>query len=191
MIPLDPPLRLASEGEGRALAVLINEASHGLALHAWRTKAAAGADPWSIGIAQQSARARDGRWVVVDEGAGPVAGLMVLRPAVDPWPADLSPIFRPMLELEALAPDALYVNVVAALPEARGRGLGTRLLRVAEEIARAEGRPRLSLIVADRNAGARRLYARAGYLPKASRPMVKAGWDGPGTDWLLLVRDLP
>ena len=68
-----------------------------------------------------------------------------------------------MLELEALAPDALYVNVVAALPEARGRGLGTRLLRLAEVIARDEGRPRLSLVVADANTGARRLYARPAF----------------------------
>jgi ribosomal protein S18 acetylase RimI-like enzyme len=142
-----------------------------------------------VGVAQQSRRAQDGRWVVVDEGAGPVAGLMVLRPAVDPWPADLSPIFRPMLELEALAPDALYVNVVSVLPEARGRGLGTRLLRLAEVIARDEGRPRLSLVVGDANTGARRLYAQTGYRPLASRPMVKHGWDGAGSAWILLVKD--
>ena len=115
---------------------------------------------------------------------------MVLRPAVDAWPANLSPIFHPMLELEALAPDALYVNVVAALPEARGRGHGTRLLQLADDIARAEGRPRLSLIVADANDGARRLYARTGYRPHASRPTLKAGRGGPGSAWLLLVKDL-
>ena len=187
---LDPPLRMATEADAPVLAALVNEASHGLALHAWRTKVEPGGDPWSIGIAQQSARAQDGRWVVVDEGGGPVAGLMVLRPAVDAWPPNLSPIFRPMLELEALAADALYVNVVATLPEVRGRGHGTRLLQLADDIARVEGRPRLSLIVADANDGARRLYARTGYRLHASRPMLKAGWDGPGSEWLLLVKDL-
>ena len=87
-------------------------------------------------------------------------------------------------------PDALYVNVVATLPEARGRGLGSRLMQAAEAIARAGGIDRLSLIVADANAGARRLYARLGYRQVASRPMVKDGWEGRGAEWLLLVKDL-
>jgi len=45
--------------------------------------------------------------------------------------------------------------------------------------------------VADANDGARRLYARLGYRQRASRPMVKEGWTGPGVDWLLLVKALP
>jgi ribosomal protein S18 acetylase RimI-like enzyme len=80
--------------------------------------------------------------------------------------------------------------VVATLPLARGRGLGRRLMQAAEDIARAGGHPRISLIVADANAGARRLYGRLGYRQIASRPMVKQGWDGPGAVWLLLVKEL-
>jgi ribosomal protein S18 acetylase RimI-like enzyme len=102
----------------------------------------------------------------------------------------LPAIFHPLVELEALAPDALYVNTLATLPEARGRGLGTRLMRVAEDIARADGLPRLSLVVADDHDGARRLYARLGYRPRATRPIIKDDWDGPGTTWLLLVKEL-
>lgn len=191
MLGLDPPLRLATEADGPVLAALIDHASHGLALHAWRGMTEDGGDPWAAGAERQRARARDGLWFVADEGAGPVAGLLAVLPAVEAPPPDLPPVFRPLVELEALAPDALYVNALAALPEARGRGLGTRLLGLAEDIARARGRPRLSLIVADDNAGARRLYARAGYRPHASRTMVKDGWEAGGAEWLLLVKDLP
>jgi ribosomal protein S18 acetylase RimI-like enzyme len=95
-----------------------------------------------------------------------------------------------MTELEALEPDAFFIHALATLPQARGRGFGTLLLRVAEEVARARGLLRLSLIVADDNEGARRLYGRLGYRQRAAREMVKAGWDGPGSEWLLLVKDL-
>jgi ribosomal protein S18 acetylase RimI-like enzyme len=168
--------------------VLLNEASHGLSLYAWMQLAGSG-DPWAFGAGLQRARARDGHWTVVDEGAGPIAGLQVWPPGVDA-PASASAIFRPLIELRALVPDTLYVNVVATLPQARGRGLGRRLMQAAEDIARAGGHPRISLIVADANAGARRLYGRLGYRQIASRPMVKQGWDGPGAVWLLLVKEL-
>ena len=149
-----------------------------------------GTDPWAVGIELQCERARDGLWTVIDEGGGPVAGLQVWPPGGGAPSHARRAIFGPMVELRALAPDALYVNVVATLPEARGRGLGARLMRVAEDIARADGRPAVSLIVADDNEGARRLYARLGYRTQASRPMLKEGWDGPGTEWILMIRDL-
>ena len=187
---LEAPFRRATEADGGVLAVLINEASHGLALYAWGLMAEPGGDPWAVGAARQAARAAEGGWVVVDEGAGPVAGLWLVPPSTGAPPEGLPRVFHPLVELEALAPDALYLNVLATLPEARGRGLGGRLLRLAEDIARDGSYPRLSLIVADANAGARRLYARAGYRPLASRPMLKEGWEGEGTEWLLLVRDL-
>ncbi|MFO1143496.1 MAG: GNAT family N-acetyltransferase [Amaricoccus sp.] len=191
MVQLRPPLRLATEADLPALAVLNSEASRGLAFHAWRQMAGPGGDPWSVGVGRHAARVRDRRWVVVDEGAGPVAGLLAWPTLVVPPAPDLAAIFRPVVELEALVPDGLFINTLATLAEARGRGFGTSLLRVADDIARAEGRPRLSLTVADSNAGARRLYARAGFVPLASLPMVKDGWDGEGSAWILMVRDLP
>jgi ribosomal protein S18 acetylase RimI-like enzyme len=190
LVRLDPPLRLATEADAPALAVLNDEASHGIALYAWRLMAGPDADPWAFGIARQRPRVRDGHWVVGDEGAGPVAGLMT-RPAVVQAPdAALPAIFPPMIELEGLEPAALFIHLLAVLPQARGRGFGTRLLQVAEDIARGSGRPRISLIVADENDGGRRLYERLGYSQRAVRPMVKDGWEGPGAEWLLLAKEV-
>ena len=180
MLRLEPPFRTAVEADGAALAVLMNEASHGLSLHAWTRMAGPSGDPWSIGAGIQSERARERLWTVVDEGAGAIAGLQVWPPGSGGPAHQLRAVFAPMLDLRALAADALYVNVVATLPAARGRGLGSRLMGVAEDIARAGGHPRLSLVVADENTGARRLYHRLGYRERATRPMVKEGWDGPG-----------
>ena len=123
MVRLDPPLRLATEADAPVLAVLNNEASHGLSLHAWRLMAEPGADPWAVGNRAPVAR-----------GRATVAGWSSTRaPARSPGcrpgragvgaPApDLPAIFHPMVELEALAPDALYVNVLATLPRRAGAG---------------------------------------------------------------------
>ena len=80
-----------------------------------------GADPWAFGRALQRERARDGLWVVVDEGDGPLAGLMTRLPAVGAPDPELPAIFPPMIELEHLEPDALFIHMLAALPQARAR----------------------------------------------------------------------
>jgi hypothetical protein len=46
----------------------------------------------------------------------------------------------------------------------------------------------ISLLVADANAGARRLYERCDFQQAASRPMAKGDWTNPGNEWLLLIR---
>ena len=98
-------------------------------------------------------------------------------------------MFVPLEELERLAPGTWYVNVLAAYPRWRGRGLGTALLGLADRLAAEAGCHRgTSIVVADTNAGARRLYGRHGYRERARRAMAKDGWDGPGAEWVLLVR---
>lgn len=68
---------------------------------------------------------------------------------------------------------------IAVAREARGLGLGTRLLRQVERRARARGAARLRLEVRSRNRAARALYARHGYTPIAHLPGYYAdGGDG-------------
>jgi ribosomal protein S18 acetylase RimI-like enzyme len=83
------------------------------------------------------------------------------------------------------------VNVLATYAAYRGRGYGTRLLGIADQLAAATGRTGLSIIVADANAGARRLYERCGYAEAAERPMIKEGWESPGENWVLLIKTGP
>ena len=54
--------------------------------------------------------------------------------------------------------DMLYVK-----PEARGKGLGTELMRAAAEYVQSQGAGMLALEVLETNAGARRLYERLGF----------------------------
>ena len=170
MIALDPPFRQATPADARALADLVHFASEGLALHVWTKVAGAGGNPW--------------------EG-GRIAAALIGYPLPDrpePIPQDMPAMFVPLQELENLAPGTWYVNVLAAYPEDRGKGHGTALLAIAEELASDTGRRGLSIIVSDANEGARRLYERRGYREIARRRKVKEDWDGPGTHWVLLVK---
>ncbi len=190
MVPLAPPLRLARPDDGPVLAELANMAGEGLPLAVWRGLAGPGEDPWALGAARQARRAETGQIVVVDEGDGPVASLLgyPIR-AAEEIGDDAPAPFRPLLELENLAVGSWYVNILAALPGHRRKGHGARLLRVAEEAAAADGLDRLSLIVAEDNDGARRLYARSGYAETARRPVVPAPNWAPGAEnWILMLR---
>lgn len=185
-------IRRARPEDAPVLAQLVHAASEGLAEAAWRAMAADGEDPWEVGRRRQAEKtATDEIWVV-DEGTGPIAGLTGYVIGSDPvGPGeDTPPLFRPLVELEARAPSSWYVNVLATLPAHRGNGHGTELLRLAEHRALSARARALSLIVADCNAGARRLYERMGYGEIDRRAMSKDGWNGPGRDWVLMLRRL-
>jgi len=193
MIDLASPFRYARPADAPALADLVHFASEGLALYLWTRIAPPGVDPWTIGRerAERDAGGFSYRNTVVVEAEGRVAAALVGYPLADtpePMPANLPPIVVPLVELESLAPATWYVNVLASYPEQRGRGWGTALLGLAEQFGRATAKRGMSIIVADSNTGARRLYERCGYREIGRRAMVKNGWQHPGTDFVLLTK---
>lgn len=192
MTKLVPPIRRATAADAAALAEFINAAGEGLPFYLWQQMAGPGEDPWEIGRRNQARKAEDGKVFVIDEGGGPVAGLTGYPIPAEPEPIaeDELPPVVPLLELEALAPATWYVNVLAAAPKHRGRGLGSRLLDLAEDLGRDLRLGAMSIIVASGNIGARRLYERTGYAEIARRPIVKNGWHCDSDEWMLLVKPL-
>ena len=196
MVDLKPPLRRALPEDAEALAELIDMAGEGLPAYLWAKLAGSGESVWEVGR-RRAARKEGGfsykNAVVIDHEARVAASLVgYLLPdepeAIDH--ANTPAVVVPALELEALAPGTWYVNALACYPDVRGRGFGTRLLALAEDLARETSAPGVSVIVADANAGARRLYERCGYREIAGRPMVKEDWVGEGDAWLLLVKPI-
>jgi len=190
-------IREAHKSDAAELAQLINLAGEGLPLYVWRQMAAPGEDPWEIGR-QRAARDTGGfsyRNSVVAEVDAKVVGALVGYPVADepePVDPDITPrMFVPLRELENLAPGTWYVNSVAVFPDARGLGVGSRLMHCAEQKAAELGLRGLSLIVSDTNVGARRLYKHLAYEEVAARPMVKEQWQNPGKNWVLMIRELP
>ena len=196
MIKLHPPFRPATLEDAPAMAELVNMAGEGLPLNLWTQLAEPGESPWDVG--RERARRESGgfsyRNTVVREEDGAVCACLIGYPIADePDPTvydDMPDISLPLQQLEDMACGTWYVNVLAAYPEYRGKGYGTEFLALAERIALETGRKGLSVIVADTNLGARRLYERCGYREHAKRPMIKEGWQGPATAWILLLKTL-
>ncbi len=194
MIDLKPPHRWATVDDADPMTELVNFAGEGMPVYLWTRMAADGQSPWDIG--RERARRDSGgfsyRNTVVREDNGKVAACLIGYPLADePEPVDyneLPAMFRPLQELEDLAPKTWYVNVLATFPEHRGKGFGGELLAIAEELARDTEREGLSIIVSDANTGARRLYERSGYQEIATRPMHKDDWENDGENWVLLVK---
>lgn len=170
-------------------------AGEGLPLYVWGRLAEAGQSAWEVGY-ERARREQGGfsyRNAVMREEGGRVAAALIGYPLPDaPEPTDYSqlpPLFVPLQQLEDEVPGTWYVNVLATYPEFRRRGHAEALLQVAAQLATESRRHGLSIIVADSNRAARRLYQRAGYREIAQRPMVKEQWPGPGSNWVLLRRD--
>lgn len=193
MTPLDTLPRPARPNDAETLARLYNHAGEGLPLYLWERMAEPGQTAWDVG--RSRAMREEGAFsyrnaLMLDVDGVPAACLFGYDIPKDPNQpdADTPPIFVPLIELEALAPDSWYINVLATMPAYRGRGLGSSLIRYAEGIARTRGRPTVSLIAADGNAAAIKLYARHGFLTVATRPMVKDDWSNPSTAWILMTK---
>ncbi len=188
-------LRPAVPDDADVLAELVNYAGEGLPMVVWSGMAAPGQDPLEVGRAR--ARRETGafsfRNAIMADWDGRAAGALIdyrLPDTPEPDGPDTPALFRPLNALEAEAAGSWYVNVLAVVPELRGKGIGARLLAEAERRAAADGAPALSIIVSDGNDGARRLYEKTGYRVAASRPMVKEGWHAEGENWVLLLKSL-
>lgn len=186
--------RSAPEG-APDLARLIDIAGEGLPTYLWAKMAEPGQDVWQVG--EQRARREEGSfsyrngWLA--ETGGTVAGSMIGYGLPDE-PVEIGPEFPPMFvplqELENLACNSWYINVLAVYPQLQGRGIGSLLIEKAEAVAADTGYGQMSIIVFDANLGARRLYERHGYREAAVKPIVKEGWKTRNSQSVLLLKSL-
>lgn len=190
----DTIVRRAVPADAPAIASLVNMASEGIAHYVWDLMAAPGQGPWEVGKEQVLSDSppfthRNALVVAADED---VVACMISFPTKSEShdTEALPPIVVPLLELEAEATGSWFVNFLAVIPSHRGRGLGERLLAVADENARREKLRGCSLVVSDTNSGALRLYRRCGYREEARREMIKQDWPGEGREWLLMHKPL-
>ena len=192
MVPLQQPFRVANDADAYELAELVNFAGEGLPLHIWSGIAQGSQDPWDVGRSRQAKKANEGQVVVVDLGNGAIASLTGYTIGEEPEPIgdDFPTLFRPLQELENQALESWYVNVLACYPEYRGKGYGSRLLKLAEYIARDEDLKRMSVIVSSNNSDARKLYERRGYEEVATLPCIKDDWKTETESWVLLLKSL-
>jgi ribosomal protein S18 acetylase RimI-like enzyme len=192
-----PLFRPARKADASALAVLVDIAGEGMPAYMWSTLAAPGQSVLELGR-ERAARDAGGfsyKNAVVAEIGGEVAAGLVGYRLDDPYDldgslADTPDIVRPLVRLEAKAPGSWYVNVLATFPEFRRQGIAGRLLAIAEENAREQAAPSLSVIVGSWNEDAGRLYSHAGYAILAREPALPFPGCPHHGDWVLMVKAL-
>jgi ribosomal protein S18 acetylase RimI-like enzyme len=186
---MDLTIRPAELDDAPFLVPLVNEADGGMPLAIWTSLARPGESPWDVGLRRVKSDDTPVSWRMawIAEDAGrPFGALIVHQLAGTPEQLEatiMSPLWVPFVELELLASDSGYIKTLTVIEPLRSQGLGTQLLRFAERFRGPEG---MSTIVANHDEAARRFFERNGFAEAARRPMVKDGWQTPGTEWILL-----
>jgi ribosomal protein S18 acetylase RimI-like enzyme len=188
--------RPATLADAAALAVLVDIAGEGMPASFWRELKAPGQSALEFG--RERARRDQGgfswRHATVAEIGDEIAASLVGYRLDDPYDLggldDLHAFVRPLVRLEARAPGSWYVNVLATFPEFRRRGIGARLLAIAEQKGREQGAPSLSVIVGGWNESAARLYTSAGYAALAREPAILFPGCPHQGDWVLMIKSL-
>ena len=187
-------IRPATPQDAAHLVSFINMAADDLPLHFWRQTVGPDGDALALGreraMRETGSFSYGNAWLAEVDGA--VAACLLGYPAEDPEEitADTPPLFVPLLELEAMAPGAWYLNVLATYEAFRGRGLGSQLIAHAEAHARAQGYLVISLIAEDTHRDALRLYQARGFTEVARRPLVKQDWQVEAAEWILFTKSL-
>ncbi len=108
--------------------------------------------------------------IVVGIAGFKVAGKGLFQPSLRQflvaygWLAPVRALGLALLERRE-RPDCLLMDGIAVCETARGKGIGTRLLKAIENHARSIRVNSIRLDVIDTNPGARRLYERVGFVP--------------------------
>lgn len=186
-------IRPAVQADSAAIAELFLISSDGLAEYIWSLSKPDGISLLEHG-AQRYARTNTAfsfENCHLAERNGSVIGMLhAFEMEADPDAEPTSdPVLSPYSDLED--PGSLYISGLAVLEEYRSGGIGAKLMDAAEERARKEGLPRLSLVCFERNTRALAFYRRRGFELRDRRPLVPHPClHYPDGDALLLVMQL-
>ena len=177
-------MRPARQDDARTIADLFRISSDGVADYVWSLLRAeyGGRSLPEIGAARYARKNNAFSYenCLLAQAGDRIAGMMhgfVMPPAAEPadQPAGAvaeapDPMLQPYAELEI--PGSFYIAGLALFPIFRGRGIGSRLLDMAEKRARKLGCSQISLIVFAENGEAVRLYAQNGFRIAKTRRIV-------------------
>ena len=183
--------RPASKADCRIIAQLYQISSDGVADYIWSKIAEDDENILDVGRRRYERENTCFSYqnCTIAEVAGQVVGMLVAFPMhVDPAEVEEDPVLAPYAILEE--DNSYYICGVALFPEARGQGVGSQFMKLAEEHARKNKLNKLSLIVFEQNKGAMRLYQRLGYREGAREAIYPHPLIHFTGDAVLMVRDI-
>ncbi len=165
--------RDAIASDSRDIARLYQISSDGVADYIWSKLAEPGESPLEVGSRRYQRTSTEFSFencTIVEENSETIAMLQAFPMIVDEDYVETDPVLKPYSELEL--DDSYYVSGVAVFESFRGRGIGARLMDLAEQHCAQLGLDSISLIVFEQNTGAKRLYDRLGYTESDRRQVV-------------------
>jgi len=185
-------IRPAGKSDCRIIAEYNRISSDGVCDYIWQRLAGSGdADLLDIG---QRHFERDDTDIsyrnasMVEDGEEVVGMMLAYKMLVDADHVESDPVLRPYDILEQ--DQSYYIAAMAIKESHRGRGIGGRLLALAEAQALEKGLARMSLVVLENNTDAFRLYQRNGYAMTARETTVPHPMIDHDGDALLMVKQL-
>jgi len=184
--------RPAHRADSAVIAELYQMAAGGVADYIWTSLAEPGETILDAGTRRfaREGEAFSYQNCMIAEQAGKVLGMVHAFPMLEVSEVDddEDPVLRPYCELES-AP-SLYIAGIACYEDARGQGIGTRLLDLTRRRAMSEGLAELSLIAFEESPAAVRLYLREGFEIVDRRAIVAHELIRYGGDALLMTEAL-
>lgn len=164
-------IRPAKKGDYSQVAPLIVQAMEDLACTFVNSKNVENAYPLFEHFFQLPENQYSYQHTLVFEADGVIAGSLIT------YDGCMLPLYRaPFLEYikknygvhdlvieNETMPGELYIDTLSVSPKFQGQGIGKRLLRAAENLAREEGLMKIGLLVDYNNPNAKRLYLALGY----------------------------
>lgn len=184
-------IRPASKSDSRIIAELNRISSDGVCDYIWQKLAGSGDDLLDIGqrrLEREDADISYRNASVVEDEADIVGMMLAYKMTVDPNQVESDPVLKPYNILEE--DKSYYVAAMAIKESHRGRGIGGRLLALAEAQAQERGLAKMSLIVIENNTTAIRLYERNGFAMTAREATVPHPLIDHDGDALLMVKQL-
>lgn len=157
--------RPALKSECAVVARLASIASDGVADYAWTQLARHGEDIFDVARQRYE---REGTQIsyqncTIAAASNILVGMLLAFSDVVEVGAEevTDPVLAPFENLRE--DDSYYIDCIAVFEDYRGQGIGSELMRLAEQQANEKGYVKTSLIVFEQNAGAIKLYERLGY----------------------------
>jgi ribosomal protein S18 acetylase RimI-like enzyme len=185
--------RAAIKNDSSDLAILSDAATRRLSSFMWSLSAKTGQSWFEFGrsfiLTQTDHFSHYSKWHIAESDARTTGALnccLLPKEVEDGHLGNSSDVTRNLNELKVIAGGTWYITAAAVFPEFRNLGIGEALLSKAENLARVQGIPEITLMVGSFNDGAQRLYRRFGFNEWERRPFIPFPGSDPDGFWILM-----